>query len=215
MRGDATVKASSRRARRTAAVVWSAALVTGMLTAGGTVLASVQSACTPGLAAISSQPATGYVHERGYIRSFDCTPIVFNLFEPTDATASHPVYTIMEGPGWGGAGATSPDSQLIGNDYAELTWDPRGFGQSGGRAQVDSPDAEGKDASALISYVLDRPEIAKDTQGVSPAYSAGDTYGEPAVGMTGVSYGGGIEFATAAFDSRVKAMVPGWAWNNL
>ena len=48
--------------------------------------------------------------------------------------------------------------------YAELTWDPRGFGQSGGVAEVDAPSAEGRDVSALIDKVLTgRPEIAVDS----------------------------------------------------
>ena len=190
---------------------------------GGVALSS--DICHPGLASIEPQAANGYVYDRGYIRSFDCTPIVFNFFAPLDASPSHKVYTILEGPGWGSAGATTPDPELIADDYAELTWDPRGFGQSGGDVEIDSPAYEGRDVSSLISDVLAgsspvAPDIATDTGGVNqPSYTndtPGDAaIGQPAVGMTGVSYGGGIEFAVSAFDSRVKAMAPGWAWNNL
>lgn len=162
-----------------------------------------------------------YRYTRGCIVSFDGTAIVYNLFEPLNP-APGSVYTILEGPGWGGAGATSPDERLISNHYGELTWDPRGFGQSGGVAEVDSPSAEGRDVSALIDKVLTgRPEIATDRAGGGgqPRYTndhrTSNSDGQPVVGMTGVSYGGGIEFATAAFDKRVKAIVPGWAWNNL
>ncbi|MHB8329918.1 MAG: CocE/NonD family hydrolase C-terminal non-catalytic domain-containing protein, partial [Acidimicrobiales bacterium] len=84
------------------------------------------------------------------------------------------------------------------------------------------PAAVGRDVSALIDSVLTgRPEIATDNAGAGgqPLYTndsaSSNSDGLPAVGMTGVSYGGGIEFATAAYDNRVKAMVPGWAWNNL
>jgi ABC-2 type transport system ATP-binding protein len=162
-----------------------------------------------------------YSYTRGCILSFDGTPIVYNLFEPLDP-APHSLYTILEGPGWGGAGATSPDENLIRAGYAELTWDPRGFGQSGGVAEVDSPSSEGRDVSALIDQVLTgRPEIAVDTLGADgqPRYSndqpGSSTAGQPVVGMTGVSYGGGIEWATASFDKRVKAIAPGWSWNDL
>jgi ABC-2 type transport system ATP-binding protein len=154
------------------------------------------------------------------------TPIVYNLFEPLNP-APGSLYTILEGPGWGSAGATSPDMNLIHEGYAELTWDPRGFGQSGGVAEVDAPYAEGLDVSNLITQVLTgRPEIATDLcrhdppgDGNQPHFSADDsgpdTCGEPAVGMTGGSYGGGIQFATAAFDNRVKAIVPVITWNDL
>ena len=42
-----------------------------------------------------------------------------------------------------------------------------------------------------------------------------NTCGQPVVGMTGGSYGGGIQFATSAFDKRIKAIVPVITWNNL
>src|SRR5947209_7634809 len=66
-----------------------------------------------------------YTHTRGCIVSYDGTSIVYNLFEPLHP-AKGSVYPILEGPGWGGAGSTSPDPNLISQGYAELTWDPRG-----------------------------------------------------------------------------------------
>jgi ABC-2 type transport system ATP-binding protein len=168
---------------------------------------------------VSASPSYTYV--RGCIRSFDGTPIVYNLFEPLNPKP-HSLYTIFEGPGWGSAGATTPDEELIHNDYAELTWDPRGFGESGGVAEIDSPASEGRDVSALISQVLTgRREIAVDVGAKhgQPKYANDakhhNSYGQPVVGMTGVSYGGGIEWSTASFDNRVKAIAPGWSWNDL
>jgi ABC-2 type transport system ATP-binding protein len=172
----------------------------------------------------STSTVTGtpsYTYTRGCIVSYDGTAIVYNLFEPLHP-AARSVYPILEGPGWGGAGATSPDPHLISTGYAELTWDPRGFGQSGGVAEIDAPSAEGRDVSALIDKVITgRPEIVTDRGGKrgQPRYGNdskhSNTYGEPVVGMTGGSYGGGIQFATAAFDDRVKAIVPVITWNNL
>jgi ABC-2 type transport system ATP-binding protein len=172
----------------------------------------------------SNSTVTGtpsYTYTRGCIVSYDGTAIVYNLFEPLHP-APGSLYPILEGPGWGGAGDTSPDPKLISAGYAELTWDPRGFGQSGGVAEVDAPSAEGRDVSALIDKVLSgRPEIVTDRGGRhrQPRYGNdhkhSNTYGQPVVGMTGGSYGGGIQFATAAFDKRVKAIVPVITWNNL
>ena len=168
---------------------------------------------------VSGKPS--YTYTRGCIISFDGTAIVYNLFEPLHP-AARSLYAILEGPGWGSAGDTTPDEQLLAAGYAEMTWDPRGFGQSGGVAEVDDPGAEGRDVSALIDKVLTgRPEIAVDRggRGGQPRYvndhRRSKTSGEPAVGMTGGSYGGGIQFATAAFDNRVKAIVPVITWNNL
>jgi ABC-2 type transport system ATP-binding protein len=204
---------------RTAALV--AGTVFGVLAATGISAspALAQSCPNHSRSTVSGDPS--YTYLRGCIRSFDGTPIVYNLFEPLHPKP-HSLYTILEGPGWGSAGATTPDERLIKDRYAELTWDPRGFGQSGGVAEVDSPAAEGRDVSALISKVLTgRPEIAVDRLGRDgqPRYSNdrrhSNTRGEPVVGMTGISYGGGIEWSTASFDRRVKAIVPGWSWNDL
>src|SRR5579884_2012096 len=168
---------------------------------------------------VSGSP--GYTYTLGCIVSFDGTPIVYNLFEPLHP-APHSVYPIVYGPGWGSAGDTTPDENLIRAGYAELTWDPRGFGQSGGVSEVDSPAAEGRDVSALISQVLTgRAEIAVDTGGRrgQPRYTnarrRSNTYGEPVVGMGSGSYGGGIQWSTASFDRRIKAIVPELSWNDL
>src|SRR5436190_18195852 len=136
---------------------------------------------------VSGKPS--YTATSGCVVSFDGTPIVYNLFEPTGPTPGS-LYTILEGPGWGGPGSTTPDSNLIAAGYAELTWDPRGFGQSGGVAEVDAPSAEGRNVSALIDKVLTgRPEIATDEGGrhAQPVYKNdshhSNTIGQPVVGM--------------------------------
>ncbi len=207
--------------KRNRAATLVAGTVFGVLAATGISAAPAlaQSCPNHSVTTVSGNPS--YTYERGCITSLDGTPIVYNLFEPLHPKR-HSLYTILEGPGWGSAGATTPDELLIKDRYAELTWDPRGFGQSGGVAEVDSPGAEGRDVSALISKVLTgRRAIATDTVGRhgQPRYTndhrRSNTRGKPVVGMTGVSYGGGIEWSTASFDRRVKAIVPGWSWNDL
>lgn len=208
----------SKRRRATALLAGS---LLGALGATGMLATPALAQSCPNHTTTTVSGSPSYTYVRGCMRSFDGTPIVYNLFEPLHPKA-HSLYTILEGPGWGSAGATTPDELLIKDRYAELTWDPRGFGQSGGVAEVDSPAAEGRDVSALISQVLTgRREIAVDRLGRhgQPRYTNdrkhSNTRGKPVVGMTGVSYGGGIEWSTASFDKRVKAIVPGWSWNDL
>jgi len=158
--------------------------------------------------AIPAAHALSVRSTRAVMTSFDGTPIVYNLFEPDDASSSHPVPVIMRGHGWGGsgerAGALSATSNtLLAADYAVLTWDARGFGDSGGSANFDDPNIEGKDASKLIDLLAARPEIAQNGPG------------DPVVGMSGGSYGGGIQLALAAFDHRVDAIAPEITWNDL
>ncbi|MDA0162676.1 hypothetical protein OM076_20555 [Solirubrobacter ginsenosidimutans] len=146
------------------------------------------------------------------ITSFDGTQIVLS-FHPSPQGAKAP--TILEGHGWGGSRETNPEAtsdEVTGNvgvgalrkaGFNVLTWDSRGFGNSGGTVTVDSPDAEGRDVTALLDWLARQPEAQLD--------SAGD----PRVGMTGVSYAGGIELVTAARDKRIDAIAPIIAWHSL
>jgi ABC-2 type transport system ATP-binding protein len=147
--------------------------------------------------------------QRSYITSPDGTPIVYNLFLPPGASAASPVPVVMRTHGWGGSGETtfshgSTGGKLLDAGYAVLTWDERGFGQSGGDAYIDDPNHEVVDAEALIDDVLVRtPAIAR----TAPS--------DPVIGMTGGSYAGGIQLALAAFDHRVDVIAPEITWNDL
>src|SRR4051794_4002228 len=106
-------------------VITSAVVLCAALPAAG---ASAQSCPNSSTQTVTGTPS--YTYPRGCMLSFDGTPIVYNLFEPLNP-GPRSLYTIMEGPGWGGAGSTSPDTNFIKAGYAEITWDPRGFGESG------------------------------------------------------------------------------------
>jgi ABC-2 type transport system ATP-binding protein len=146
------------------------------------------------------------------VTSFDGTQIQLS-FMPADGAGKHP--TVLEGHGWGGSRDTNPDSasdEATGNvgvgalrkaGFNVLTWDARGFGNSGGTVEVDSPDFEGRDVSALIDWLAQQPEAQLDKGG------------DPRVGMTGVSYAGGIELVTAPQDARIDAIAPIIAWHSL
>ena len=115
---------------------------------------------------------------------------------------------MLYGPGWGNAGTTNTDRPTSEADgtvgiaalrragYNVLTWDPRGFGASGGEAKWDSPDYEARDVQALLDALAGLPEAQLDEPG------------DPRVGMAGASYGGGIQWVTAAIDNRVEAITP-------
>lgn len=137
---------------------------------------------------------------------FDGTDLYTTFFLPAGATADRPVPLVLRTHGWAGSGETQPGgtvSKLLEAGYAVLTWDSRGFGRSGGEVQVDSPEFEARDASALIDWAAERPEIARNGPG------------DPIVGFTGGSYAGGIQLVTAAFDDRVDAIAPEIPWVDL
>src|SRR3954465_2954355 len=108
------------------------------------------------------------------VTSFDGTQIVLS-FHPAPQGGKAP--TILEGHGWGGSRETNPEAapdEVTGNigvgalrkaGFNVLTWDSRGFGNSGGTVTVDSPDAEGRDVSALVDWLAQQPEAQLDTAG--------------------------------------------------
>ncbi|MFF4398934.1 CocE/NonD family hydrolase [Streptomyces sp. NPDC001480] len=85
--------------------------------------------------------------------------------------------------------------KLADSGYVVLTYNVRGFWQSGGEIEVAGPP-DTADASKVIDWAL------------------ANTPADPEhVGMAGVSYGAGISLLAAAHDKRIKAVaaLSGWA----
>jgi len=87
--------------------------------------------------------------------------------------------------------------------FAVLTWSARGFGATTGQIGLDSPDYEVKDVEQLVTWLARQPRVLLDHPG------------DPRVGITGASYGGGISLLAAAYDHRIDAVVAQSTWNNL
>ncbi len=154
--------------------------------------------------------------------SFDGTPIYVHFMPARGLQANQTAPTILNGPGMPLPGATNLDGALLDDvitdavgqvsiatlrraGYNVVTWDPRGEYNSGGVLELNSPDFEARDVSAIISWVATQPEAQLDSKvGL-----------DPRMGMAGVSYGGGIQLVTAAIDQRVDAIVPTITWNSL
>ncbi len=99
-----------------------------------------------------------------------------------------------------GAVGTAP---LRAAGFNVLTWDSRGFGESGGTVEVDAKEFEGRDVQALLDWLATQPEARLDGPG------------DPRAGMHGPSYAGGIELVAAAIDHRIDAIAPAIAWHSL
>lgn len=180
---------------------------------GATVVAPALAALTaplPGRAATTTVPftkssglhftATGL----GPTSDQSCD-IVYDLYVPNDATAGHQVPAILTTNGFGGSknDQASVAGLFAGNDYEVLSYSGLGFGGSGCSIELDSPEWDGRAASELVSLLAARPEVAKDGPG------------DPVIGTWGGSYGGGFQFALAAVDRRIDAMIPQITWNDL
>ena len=73
----------------------------------------------------------------------------------------------------------------------------------GGQVNLDNPAIEGRDVSAIIDWLATQPGV--ELKGPN----------DPVVGMTGASYGGGLQLSAAAIDHRIDAIVPDMSWYSL
>jgi ABC-2 type transport system ATP-binding protein len=114
------------------------------------------------------------------VKSFDGTEINTHFYPAKGLNPGERAPTILQGPGWSmsgevesegaagieGAGAgmfgVTGIGPLLNHGYNVLTWDPRGFGQSGGTVQIDDPKYEGRDVQALLDFVAAQPEAQLD-----------------------------------------------------
>lgn len=152
--------------------------------------------------------------------SFDGTQIYVHFMPASGLAQGGKAPTVLNGPGLGATGATNLDGTLLDPILADtvgmlspgtlrqagynvVTWDPRGEWNSGGTLELNAAEFEGRDMSAIISWIATQPEVLLDSPG------------DPRLGMVGVSYGGGIQLVTAANDTRVDAIVPAIAYNRL
>lgn len=137
--------------------------------------------------------------------------ICFTLFRPAGATKDRPVPMVLHSHGWGGSRTTDPSAfaYLTDAGFGVLSFDQRGFGESGGHAYIENPDVEGKDVQEIVDLVAAQDWVKKQKPG------------DPVLGAIGGSYGGGYQFVGAFSELRDKgatrfdALVPEITWSSL
>ncbi len=107
------------------------------------------------------------------VTSFDGTKLHVNFFAAAGLHPGKRAPTVLMSPGWGSPGDTNAEDSAVPSlgavgvgtlrrtGFNVLTWDPRGFGKSGGTVEVDSPRYEGRDVSALITWLARRPQAER------------------------------------------------------
>ncbi|MEU0006713.1 CocE/NonD family hydrolase [Streptomyces sp. NPDC006314] len=125
------------------------------------------------------------------------TVLKANVLTPAGADGSRGYPLIVLPTSWGlpQVEYLAQAQKLADSGYVVLTYNVRGFWQSGGQIEVAGPP-DVADASKVIDWAL--------------AHTPADPRH---IGMAGVSYGAGISLLTAAHDKRVKAVaaLSGWA----
>ncbi|GAB2874877.1 alpha/beta hydrolase family protein [Nocardioides pacificus] len=137
--------------------------------------------------------------------------ICYTLFKPARATARRKAPVVMHSHGWAGSRTRDAASfrTWLSRGYGVLTFDQRGFGESGGRAHVENPDLEGRDVQALVRLISTQRWVRKDGPG------------DPRLGAIGGSYGGGYQFVGAFRNLMTRgkpvfdALAPEITWHDL
>lgn len=120
-----------------------------------------------------------------------------NVVAPADAGGSgrHPLIVLPTSWGLPQVEYLAQAKKLAESGYVVVSYNPRGFWQSGGRIETAGPP-DVADVSKVIDWAL--------------AHTAADP---DHIGITGLSYGAGISLLAAGSDKRIKAVVAmsGWA----
>ena len=171
---------------------------------GGLLLSGVLGAVAPPVAAAGTPPART-VEERVTVPGGPGEPGPVTLAPTPSRPAAPPAPAVLVAHGFGGptASVDADARALVDRGFVVLAWTARGFGASGGRIALDSPEHEVADARELVDRLAARPEVVQDGPG------------DPRVGVTGGSYGGALALLLAGYDRRVDALAPVITWNDL
>ncbi|MGY1802123.1 CocE/NonD family hydrolase [Blastococcus sp. SYSU D00922] len=201
-------------------------LVTTMLTAAG------MAALAPPASAAEITPRDLTITVTGLGPENRTCRIDADLYVPAGVSASRPAPALLATNGFGGTKDDQADlAQGFGEQgYVTLSYTGLGF-VDGDNCPITLDDREhdGNAAGQLVRFLGGDPAItAVDDETGQPVRidqvvredaKTGVRY-DPQVGMTGGSYGGQIQFATAGFEKaagtpRVDAIIPLITWNDL
>lgn len=157
-----------------------------------------------------------------------CT-IDADLYKPHSASRTAPVPAILTTNGFGGSKADQAGlgTAFAKRGYAVLSYTGLGFPDSGCKISLDDPGVDGVAATSLVSFLGGAGQAAYTSSQVGGVTGGAGSLAvdftvldnarthDPRLGMIGGSYGGQIQFATAAVDSRVDTLVPLITWNDL
>ncbi len=198
-------------------LITSANLSTGWTTAGhgGQTLASAGSS-----APAYTKRAITIPVKVGPERNIACT-IAADLYRPAGVSRSNKAAAILTTNGFGGskddANQTGIAKGFVQEGYVVLSYSGLGFGGSGCKIYLDSPQYDGVAGKRVVSVLAGHKRAfdADTGKAFRVRYVAKEKPGDPRVGMIGGSYGGQIQYAIAMQDRRLDALIPVITWNDL
>jgi hypothetical protein len=134
------------------------------------------------------------------VRTFDGVPLDVNVALPATGDSGLPLVVLSHG--WGGAKLTLADMRpWAARGYAVLAFTARGFGDSCGSATSRAADPAGC-ARGWIRLDDARYE-ARDVQHLAGLLADEGIVDPRRIGVTGISYGGGVSLELAALRDRI------------
>jgi ABC-2 type transport system ATP-binding protein len=175
------------------------------------VAAALPALSSPAVAGIGPKVDHGCIESVPEPGTTEKVEICYTVFQPRTADRAHKVPMIMHSHGWAGSRTKDPTdfSKWLDAGFGVISFDQRGFGESGGKAHVQNPAIEGKDVQRLVGLVARMPWVQKDGKG------------DPRLGAIGGSYGGGYQLLGAFRFLAVKgkpvfdALAPEITWHDL
>ncbi|HEV7196232.1 MAG TPA: CocE/NonD family hydrolase, partial [Pedococcus sp.] len=204
-----------------------AALLTSVLAAGG-----VAALSAPASATGTITPRALWITVKNLGPEHRTCRIDADLYVPAGVDSAHRAPSILATNGFGGTKADQADlAQGMGaQGYVTLSYTGLGFvDKNVCPITLDDREHDGAAASQMLRFLGGDPTIpAVDQATGKPVHvnqvmrddGVNGTRHDPAVGMVGGSYGGQIQFATAAYEhehgtNRLDAIVPIITWNDL
>lgn len=153
--------------------------------------------------------ATGIERFDRRVPSFDGVEIASTVFLPAD-DGQYPVVMATHGYGGDRSSVVGFGEFFAKQGYVVITWDQRGFGESGGEVDSSGPRTT-RDVEALIDFLIGE-NPASEARFTSQVFTS---RGDPSVGMIGGSYAGGVQMNASAIDDRIDALFPIIPWYDL
>lgn len=149
-----------------------------------------------------------------------CT-IDADIYRPAGVTRRSKAPAILTTNGFGGAkdddNQTAVGKGFATAGYVVLSYTGLGFPNSTCKIHLDDRNWDGIAGKRMVSVLAGKKAVTFDgaTRTRRIRYVAKEAPRDPRVGMIGGSYGGQIQYAVAAQDSRVDALIPIITWNDL
>ncbi len=158
----------------------------------------------------SADTRAGETYDVMLASELDGENIAFTVHEPNELSAGQAYPLILHSHGYSGSRQASRPTEghlarLLENGYGILSLDERGNGESGGTVRILDPNFEGQDWLQVLDWSEEN----------LPWMAYRD--GNPVMGATGGSYGGGYQLMIYAIDPqhRLDAIVPDITWHDL